>query len=471
MALTRKQLLAGARATTLAAVGLYELAERAGRAPTRPVVLARPPEQHLLDGLRVVVDNDVKVTVPPLHHELLTFRLHVAGSAELRDAQAALSNVLDGLDAEFAPTPAGLGTTVGWGVPYFDGHVAGPARDHLPVDVRASRAAGRPVPVLLDAIRFPSDPDATILERNDAVVLLRSDIPAHITEAHHRLVALDVWRPTSFRRGFVGGGFDGGESLPRQMAVAAGVPGADLIPPQAELFLGFTSTQKASLGPGRIANIETLGYSDGGRAGYFREGTTMHVSHIFEDLESWFLTFDHSQRAATVFGPRRNVPEGTLTVSEGPDDVATVAQNRSDARRHSRIGHSPAIQVTSRLERDVTGSDGTAYAKGTAVPIRADFNTLDNPFFWSSQPQRDQVSPEARAGLHFVVFNPTSDDFHRNRLAMDGVLPEGPRLPLPPRDPGQGFNSVLTTTHRQSFLVPPRRHRSFPLAEFVQRRP
>ena len=27
------------------------------------------------------------------------------------------------------------------------------------------------------------------------------------------------------------------------------------------------------------------------------------------------------------------------------------------------------------------------------------------------------------AGLHFVVFNPTSDDFHRNRLAMDGVMP------------------------------------------------
>jgi hypothetical protein len=51
---------------------------------------------------------------------------------------------------------------------------------------------------------------------------------------------------------------------------------------------------------------------------------------------------------------------------------------------------------------------------------------------------------------------------------MDGVLPGGRRLPLAPRDPGQGFNSVLTTTHRQSFLVPPRRHRAFPLAEMLQ---
>ena len=47
---------------------------------------------------------------------------------------------------------------------------------------------------------------------------------------------------------------------------------------------------------------------------------------------------------------------------------------------------------------------------------------------------------------------------------MDGVLPGG-RIPFPPRDRGQGFNSILRTTHRQNFLVPPRRHRSFPLSE------
>ena len=68
------------------------------------------------------------------------------------------------------------------------------------------------------------------------------------------------------------------------------------------------------------------------------------------------------------------------------------------------------------------------------------------------------------AGIHFLVFNPSSDDFNRNRLAMDGVLPSGD-LELEPRSRAQGFNSVLTTTHRQNYLVPPRRSRSFPLAE------
>jgi hypothetical protein len=68
------------------------------------------------------------------------------------------------------------------------------------------------------------------------------------------------------------------------------------------------------------------------------------------------------------------------------------------------------------------------------------------------------------AGVHFVVFNPTGDDFRRNRRAMDGQLP-GTKIKLEARSRPQGFNEVLSTTHRQNFLVPPRRHRSFPLAE------
>ena len=66
--------------------------------------------------------------------------------------------------------------------------------------------------------------------------------------------------------------------------------------------------------------------------------------------------------------------------------------------------------------------------------------------------------------MHFVVFNPTSDDFRRNRLAMDGVLPDG-KIRSRRATANQGFNSILQTTHRQNFVVPPRRHRSFPLAE------
>jgi hypothetical protein len=48
---------------------------------------------------------------------------------------------------------------------------------------------------------------------------------------------------------------------------------------------------------------------------------------------------------------------------------------------------------------------------------------------------------------------------------MDGVLPDGTTLRFGSGSSGQGFNQVLTTSHRQNFIGPPRRHRSFPLSE------
>ncbi len=159
------------------------------------------------------------------------------------------------------------------------------------------------------------------------------------------------------------------------------------------------------------------------------------------------------------------MPVEKLTVPQGPDDVQTIQDVSADFAAMRRIGHSGSIQPSSRLAEDVTGPDGTVFAKGTAIPQRADFNTLDNPFFWTADKDRDGFAPEPAAGLHFVTFNPSSDDFKRNRLAMDGVMPDGTVLAFEPRSRGQGFNAVLQTTHRQNFLVPPRAHRSFPLAE------
>jgi hypothetical protein len=274
-----------------------------------------------------------------------------------------------------------------------------------------------------------------------------------------------MFRTTSIRKGFVGGGDADGVGLPKQMALAAGIAGADLIPDGAQLFLGFTSTQKSGLGPSKIANLETLGYAELGPNGYFTHGTHMHVSHLFEDLAAWYLTFDFRQRVDTTFRPGLDVRPKTQTVPQGPKDAQTEAHVRGDFARHRQIGHSGSVQPASRLERDVTGPDGTVYPKGTAVPQRADFNTLDNPFFWTAEPERDRFTEDAAAGLHFVVFNPTSDDFRRTRLAMDGVLPDGTRLEFEEGTTGRGFNSILTTTHRQNFLVPPRAHRSFPLSE------
>jgi hypothetical protein len=454
---TRREFIAGAAVGALGIAGVYELVDHlAGSPPKRPVAAtAELPEQHLLQGVKVVNQNNVEVLVPPLHHEVITARLDLA-PGDLAEAQATLEDVLGKLDADYPATPAGLGVTVAWGLPYFHRLVPAAAARNLPFDRRAGKAA------LLDARTFPSDPDGTVLESNDLAILLRSDQRSHIEDGIERLRGSGLLQVTSLRRGFAGGSLDGGISLPRTMARAANVPGADLIPEGAELFLGFTSTQKAAFGPGKIANFETLGYVDLRDSGYFREGTHMHLSHVSEDIEAWYVNFAFDERVTTAFRPGLDVPDGTQVVPMGPEQASDARQVRRQFHQTGRIGHSASIQTTSRLQLAVTGPDGTHYPKGTAIPIRADFNTLDNPFFYSSEPNVIQEGP--MAGIHFMSFNPSSDDFNRNRLAMDGVLPGG-NLGIPAGDRAQGFNSVLSTTHRQNYIVPPRRHRSFPLAE------
>src|SRR4051812_11566446 len=455
MKLTRRGFLGGTAAAALGAAGIYELVDQlSGGAPVRPAsAAALPSEQHVFD-LVTTQSEGTPVLVPPLHSEVITATLN---DVDLPKAQEQLEAALRDLDAKYDANPAGLGVTVAWGLPYF-ARVHAAAQRHLPFDRRAQK------PVLLPTRRFPSDPDHTILEHNDVVFLLRSDSADNIAEAHKAISSFDFFKITSIRRGFAGGGFDGKQSLPKKMAMAAGVPGADLIPDTAELFLGFTSTQKAGLGPRLIANHETLGYVDL-RGGYFRGGTHMHLSHIDEDLEAWYLNFDFGERVLTAFAPGQKAKPDAQTIPQGPEDVKSAEQVAGAYDSTGRFGHSASIQTSSRLLQDFVGADGTVYPKGTAIPQRADFNTLDNPFAFSAQPQRDKWSSEPSAGVHFVVFNPTGDDFERNRLAMDGQLPDGTKLDVEPRSRAQGFNSVLTTTHRQNFLVPPRRHRSFPLAE------
>jgi hypothetical protein len=458
MKITRRRLVEGAGATALAALGLDRVVERLGGAT--PSAAAARPEQHVLDRRPVVVDEGVEVVVPPLHHRVVTARVKVSPS-ELRHARKEFEHALAAFERDGGPA-----VTVAWGAPYFRRLVPAQARREIPIDRRASGVRHRTVSVLEDAERFPSDPPDALLEQNDVAILLRGDDRQALVHAQQRLTGElpDLFAPTSVRTGMIGGGFGGRTSLPKRAATAARVRGGSLIPATAELFLGFTSTVRRAVGPPGIANFETLGYNDL-RGGYFAGGTHMHLSHLYENLLAWYLDFDHNERAAAMFRPGIEVAAGRQTVRQSAADVETAVDVQRGYERFHRIGHAGAIQSASRLERDVVAPDGTLYRKGTAVPIRADFNTLDNPFAWTAHPERDRFDPRAQPGVHFVVFNPSSDDFRRVRLAMDGVLPNGVRLDLPPRSIGQGVNSVLRTTHRQNFLVPPRAHRSFPLSE------
>ena len=68
--------------------------------------------------------------------------------------------------------------------------------------------------------------------------------------------------------------------------------------------------------------------------------------------------------------------------------------------------------------------------------------------------------------LQFTIFVPTADFFRAmrvNQAALDlakqwGVKPAA-----------NGIERFITATRRQNFLVPPRRHRAFPLLELTPR--
>jgi hypothetical protein len=69
-----------------------------------------------------------------------------------------------------------------------------------------------------------------------------------------------------------------------------------------------------------------------------------------------------------------------------------------------------------------------------------------------------------QAKLHFSIFVPTAEVFaamRRNQASIDLTR----RYAVP--DDDQGLERFLTATRRQNFLVPPRRHRAFPLVELI----
>jgi hypothetical protein len=105
------------------------------------------------------------------------------------------------------------------------------------------------------------------------------------------------------------------------------------------------------------------------------------------------------------------------------------------------MGHLAALQRSSRA------------ADGTPIHIR-----MDGPGFDAMDIADHSEQPK----LQFTVFVPTAEFFtsmRRNQAALDLVKANN----VAPDD--NGLERFLTATRRQNFLIPPRRHRAFPLLE------
>ena len=469
--LTRRGFLRGT-AALVAARGVYGALDglatpaRAQAATT----VSRFQEQYLIDKLEAILDNGVTCVVPPIYNDIFTAKLAQAKTwdkAALKAAQSRLEAALQKVEAPYPGTAAGLTIVVAWGLPYFNAYVSAPWRTKAPLEYGTTR------PAVIDAIAFPSDPAGVALEdnhvafkiRSDSTDILRSVETQLFSDASSAAYVGDLFDLTSKRIGFLGRGFNR-VSAAKTLALAAGVPGADQIPDNAQLMLGFTSTQTAALAPDNLPSFETLPrVTNQFPTGYFAHGCAMHLSHLNLDLASWYGK-SYADRVRAMLSPRTTIASGQpVTYPNGPAQVSTAAQVKADAQ-NGVAGHNSALQTATRLQADTLDNYGRYRAKGTPVPAREDFNTLDDPFTWYVDGAGNIQQPVAnQPGLHFAVFVPSSGKFHAARLAMDGFLPDGTKLGLDPKT--MGINSVMSATHRQNLLVPPRAHRSFPLAELL----
>jgi hypothetical protein len=423
--------------------------------------------------------NGVPVRFGPVFTRFVTLAL---SRNPRQDDQEVFAEALDTIESRYAFSPQGLFTFVAYGIPYFK-RLPGGMRGSL---VRRFIPRLRANPnrfALEEAIPSPTDisplnPGITKLtfnvpvriEHNDVLLTLRSDVLAHTTDVLDWLVngsnrlkgkplasprLHGLFRVTSNRIMFQQIG------LPRKVADQHHLPFAADVNGQSPMWMGFADQHTDGSGPAdittfqgnRSARLTTCRPRD-----YFANGAIQHLSHVIQDLVQFYAAPDEpfTERVQYLF---RSDPIPALgntdqfTDGGGPAFLKNVFQGTDDAFRNAaaintfegqhRMGHLAALQRSSRA------------ADSTPIHIRMDgpgFDSLDVP------------DGTDQGKLQFTVFVPTADFFttmRRNQASLDLVQQHGVA------DENNGLERFITATRRQNFLVPPRRHRAFPLLELA----
>ena len=442
-----------------------------------------------------------------------------------RTDQTTLANALNTIEASYPASPSGLFVaSVSYGLPYFNRLSQSLVSAHMPRLLSNTNrfALEEATPMPTDVVGgFVGGPNApfkgvtkdrfnvnVVIENNDVLFQFRSDSMVN-------LAAIPLWFTGSNNlngKGVPSPNFNGLFSwqtqriqfvqvgLPRKMADQYGFEFAPRINPNSSMTMGFVDQQTNAAGPPAIttfvgnssAKLTTANPGD-----YFDNGSIAHFSHDIEDLYQFYATpgqdSRHSdgetfqERCQYAFESNRlgtangipavgntdqytngggpafipNVFQGTDAAMRGARDSAgtfTSANQTLDATftGAGRIGHNAALQRNSRA------------ADGTPLHIRNDgpgLDTMDTPAFQLFPGQGSVAAGSYQFKLQFFIFMPTADAFARMRT---GVAAQDLMQQFPNVDPDDnGFERFITATRRQNFLVPPRRHRAFPLVELA----
>ena len=125
----------------------------------------------------------------------------------------------------------------------------------------------------------------------------------------------------------------------------------------------------------------------------------MHLSHLTEDLEAWYVNFEFAERVTDRVSPGAPRPRPRAGGAPGPEAGLECRRRAalSSRERADRPQRLDPDDIPARRRRQ--GPRRHALPGGHRVPIRADFNTLDNPFLFSSTAARLPGRPRCRAAL------------------------------------------------------------------------
>jgi len=220
------------------------------------------------------------------------------------------------------------------------------------------------------------------------------------------------------------------------MALAAHIPGAQSIPRHSQAFLGFDTTFWCRIWDRHHRQSGDLpGLTNQWPNGYFKQGTTMHLSHLFEDLATWYeQSFpQYGQRANAMLYPGQS-PKPRLARSLSNHQVKLRPRWRRGFSGTTATATLGACRLWTATTSPITSTTAKTTPRGRPFPCAAISTPLDNPFYYTSDPTADHYSKKPAAGLHFVIFQPTSAIFNLVRLSMDGHFPDM-TTPVAPHSP------------------------------------
>jgi hypothetical protein len=429
--------------------------------------------------------------------------------------QAVLAAALNTIEQAYAFSPSGIFTFVAYGVPYFNRlpkSLVSSAMPRLTANTRRF-ALEEAVPGPTDV--SPLNPGVTKrlynvpvqIEANDVLFTLRSDSLVNITEVaawfngssilNNQFVQSPAFNGLfnfkTPRLNFVQPG------LPRKVAGANNFSFTNQINPASSMWMGFVDQQVNGSAPNgatvTFAGSSSARLTTAKPGDYFDNGSIQHLSHVIDDLEQYYsvdgtnsvepetfgervqymfrsktpsgapgLPFPQDPNDAFTNGGGLGAPKGNLTAQQnsaflpnqfnGPNDQATNFDPDATTKTY-RVGHLAGLQRSSRA------------VDGTPLHIRN-----DGPGLSSQDVPDGSVQPT----LEFTVFVPTAEFFRVMRInsaSLDYVKAGqqgGTAASVPPgveaADPGDdGLERFTQATRRQNFLMPPRRHRAFPLLE------